>query len=183
MKRAWTSRVAALALLCASVSCAKYPTSIFVRLSADPEVRAAIRTAVVRTYNGDDTNMMAQPISEQILPLTSMASEYTFLVTRTTTNKRVRIEVEVYTTSQPQGGRDPGAILSYLRSLMPGMGITNDRVIVTWVEDTALQVSMQLRNACTAVGGRSMPCPPTQRCTSTGTCAEATQNNASTYNY
>lgn len=176
MSRGVMQRLAGLFAVSAALACAKDPTSIYVSLSIESGVRAVAQGAFIRVFDADDTSPMPVPIAAQIPLEFNREGPYTFLVNHTSTgHPRVRIEVEAYRLPMmaAQGG-------SRFDGLMPGNGVANDRVIVSWQEDTILKVSMVLRDRC-VVASIGMPCPIAQRCDASGRCVPATTNDAAPY--
>ncbi len=166
------SRAALLAAAVCVGGCAKDPTAIYVRVSGDSLVSTAVRSIVVRVYDGADTSMMPMVLQERVIPITPGRAEYTLLVEDSGRYKSVRIEVEGYLT-MVGGGRDT----------MPGTGFVNDRATVTWVNDKVLSVSMRLRDSCRYLTRVGTQCMPTQRCIADGSCVPASQNDAAPYSY
>ncbi len=165
--------LAPLALAIGLLACAKYPTAIYVRVTADPAVLARVNAVVVRVYDGASGGMMPVPFyTSSPTPIMRAATEQTFVVTDTGRFNSVRIEVEGYVGI---AGSIPGNLL------MPNNGIVTDRATVTWQQDKVLSVSLRLRETCMAP--TRMPCPPTERCISATECVASTTNNAAPYLY
>lgn len=159
--------LAGLALAVGLLACAKDPTAILVRVSADPAVLPRINAVVIRVYDGASTGMAPMPFyTSPPTPFMRTGTEQTFLVTDSGRFNSVRIEVEGYAAM-------PGSIVGNL--LMPNNGIVTDRATVTWRENTVLGVSIRLREACLSP---RMPCPPTDRCLSATECSPSTNTNA-----
>ncbi len=176
MIRGGMQRLVGLFAVTAALSCAKDTTSIYVSLTIESGIRAVAQGGFIRIFDADDQSPMPAPIVPQQPFEFNAQGPFTFLVNHTSSgHPRVRIEVEAYRLPMmaAQGG-------SRFDGLIPGNGVANDRVIVSWQTDTILKVSMVLRDRC-AVATLGRPCPIAQRCGETGACIDATMNDAAPF--
>lgn len=164
MRRAsFRGALVALSLLSVLPRCAKEPTSLFVRVSADSSLRSTWQnvqgvtaTATVRVYDADASADGPQ-LDAKVIQLGGFQTETTFLVEARGAAAKVRIDVE--------------AQVSVPRLLpMPERFTMTNRAIVTYTEDRVLDVSIVFYGACRT----QTACTTSQRCDMAGGCVMAT---------
>ena len=160
----------ALSLLAALPRCAKEPTALFVRVTADPSLQtmwqsmpnfaSATASATVSVYDANRPGSAALDV--KTIPLGNFQTETTFLVESKGAATKVRIDVAATMT------------LTF-RLLAPNQMFTmTNRVITPYVEDQVREVSVVFYGPCRT----QTACSASQRCNASGACEDATVQSA-----
>ncbi|MFO0607226.1 MAG: hypothetical protein U0324_28950 [Polyangiales bacterium] len=169
------ARALLLPLAACLAQCAKDPTGLFVSITVDSALADNVNFAVIRVFDASTSATSMEPhIAERTFAITP-GQTYTLFVEKTGTRSRVRLELDAVRVTPGGGGGG-------LQLPMPGMGVVNDRAVVSYAEDKVLKVPMGLYNACRS-GVLRMPCPANNRCTSNGTCTMFEVSNPAQYNW
>lgn len=159
----------ALALFAALPRCAREPTALFVRVSADPSLQAVWQgmpnlsgttaSATVSVYDANRPGAAA--LDTKVVPLGNFQTETTFLVASGGATTKVRIDV--------------AATMTLTFRLLPSQTIPmTNRVITTYVEDQVREVSVVFYGPCRT----QTTCTTSQRCNASGACEDATVQSA-----